>query len=251
MLDYLNAEFYKVTHRRGYLLGMLGFLFGGGALLLFLLRFATGEAQNTVEVAVGILMMALSVGIYLALMVCDLVFSDQYKLNTLKNEMSYGIPRGRVYLGKLAAAIVTAVVICLLMVAFYLVLALLFFPMEGKLTDLLSALGKALAGVLPIWLGALGLGLMLLFATKGSTIATVIFVLLMGPLDSVLQLLEMFVPKLFEVIEAIRPWLLGNGLNGLIMEGTLKLSYTWPLGMAWLLATTAIGFIAFQKREIN
>ncbi len=117
--------------------------------------------------------------------------------------------------------------------------------------DTLSALGKALAGALPIWLGALGLGLMLLFVTKGSTMATVIFVLLVGPLDSMLELLELFMPKLIEGIEAIRPWLLGNGLNGLVQTGTLDLSYTWTLGMAWLLVSTAIGFIAFQKREIN
>ncbi len=251
MLDYLNAEFYKVTHRRVYLLGMLGFLFGGEALLLFLLRFASGNAQNTVEVAVGILMMALSVGICLALMVCDLVFSDQYKLNTLKNEMSYGLPRARVYFGKLLAAAVTAVVICLLVVAFYLALAWVLFPLEGEPAEILSALGKALVGSLPVWLGALGLGLMLLFITKGSTIATVIFVLIVGPLDSVLELLELFVPKLIETIEAIRPWLLGNGLDGLVMEGTLDFGYTWTLGMAWLLVSTVIGFIAFQKREIN
>lgn len=251
MLDYLNAEFYKVVHRRGYLLGMLGALLGGEALLLFLLRFATGEARNSFETAANILIMAMSVGIYLSLMVCDMVFSDQYKLNTLKNEMSYGLPRARVYFGKLIAATVTAMVICLLIVVFYLALALLFFPAAGDLMDVLLAVGKTLAGALPIWLGGMGLGIMLLFVTKGSIIATVIFVLLVGPLDSVLELLELFMPKLIETIEAIRPWLLGNGLNGLVQTGTLDLGYTWTLGVAWLLVSTAIGFIAFQKREIN
>lgn len=251
MLDYLNAELYKATHRRVYLLGMLGFLLVGETSLLLLLRYATGEAQNTFKDAVGILLLALSVGTYLALMVCDLVFSDQYKLNTLKNEMSYGLPRGRVYLGKLLAAAIASVVLCALVIAFYLTLARVLFPVAGDITEVLSALGKALAGALPLWLGALGLGLMLLFVTKGSTIATVIFVLLLGPLDSVLQLLALFAPSLRGVVEAVRPWLLSNGFNGLINTGALDLSHCWLLGMAWFLISTVIGFIAFQKREIN
>jgi hypothetical protein len=38
------------------------------------------------------LVMLLSVGLYAPLITTDLVFSEQYKIGTLKNEISYGIP---------------------------------------------------------------------------------------------------------------------------------------------------------------
>ena len=53
--------------------------------------------------------LTLTVGIYLVPAICDIIFSDQYKLNTLKNEMAYGTPRLRVYFGKLLASVITAV----------------------------------------------------------------------------------------------------------------------------------------------
>ena len=62
--------------------------------------------QNTAQMVALIL----SVGLYATLLTGDIVFSDQYKNNTLKNEVSYGVPRVRIYLGKLIVAILVAIV---------------------------------------------------------------------------------------------------------------------------------------------
>lgn len=250
MVKYLNAELYKVTHRRIYTYFSLGIILAGEALLLFLLKFASGDAQNTFEDVVFVLTMLLSVGMYLAIMVCDMVFSDQYKLNTLKNEVSYGLSRLRIYFGKLLAEMVTAVVFCAVIVAFFLVAGGVMFPIATSLGELLPALGKALAAALPLWLGGLGFFHMLLFATKGSTMATVIYLLVMGVLDTVLQMMALFIDNFLDIYLAIRQWLpsvLFESFNG----GTPDIGHCWLVGLVWLAVSAVIGFTSFQKREIS
>lgn len=116
MLKYMNAEFYKVTHRV-YPAGFLGVILGGIALIMVLLRQNAGPGASF-DFMVGALCMALSVGLYLVVITCDMVFSDQYKYNTLKNEVAYGLPRARIYLGKLAATAIVSVVLCAVILAF-------------------------------------------------------------------------------------------------------------------------------------
>lgn len=254
MLKYLNAELYKVTHRKVYTFGALAVILAGELLLLLLMKF-TGNDPTYGDV-VYLLPSLLMIGLYLAVMVCDMVFSDQYKLNTLKNEVSYGVSRWVIYLGKLLAAVITAVVFCTLIVAFYLGVGRLLFPVDvdandsGALAEILVNALQSVGAAFPLWLGGLGFGLMLLFVTKGSTVAVVIFVVVMGPLDTVLQLAQMFMQNegVIEAIDTVRHWLLGNGFAG---YNGYDMAHCWIMGLAWFVVSTLIGLAVFQKREIN
>ena len=85
--------------------------------------------------------MLLSVGLYAPLITTDLVFSEQYKIGTLKNEISYGIPRSRIYLGKLVLEIAVAVLACALAVGLYLALCVPTLPLEADPDGMLSSFG--------------------------------------------------------------------------------------------------------------
>ena len=140
MIDYLGAELYKLAHRRTYTLGFLAVVFAGIALLFWLLKYAAGSAVNTFDSVGYVLIMLLSMGLFLTPVVCDMVFSDQYKINTLKNEVSFGIPKTRLYLGKLAAAILAAFVFCGIIILGYLFFGRLLFPAETNAVVLLAQL---------------------------------------------------------------------------------------------------------------
>lgn len=254
MVKYLNAELYKVTHRRAYTFGALAVILGGELLLLLLMRF-TGNGPTYGDV-VYLLPSLLMVGLYLAVMVCDMVFSDQYKLNTLKNEVSCGVSRRVIYLGKLLAAVITAAAFCAVIVAFYLGLGRMLFSVDtdahdaGTLAEIFLNALHSVAAAFPLWLGGLGFGLMLLFVTRGSTVAMVLFVVVMGPLDKVLQLAQMFMRSegVVSAVSAVRRWLLVNGFS---VYNSYDMAHCWIMGLAWLLISTAIGLIVFQKREIS
>ncbi|MCI5705430.1 MAG: ABC transporter permease [Pseudoflavonifractor sp.] len=252
MLKYMNAEFYKVTHRV-YPAGFLGVIVGGIALIMVLLRQNAGPGASF-DFMAGALCMVLSVGLYLVVITCDMVFSDQYKYNTLKNEVAYGLPRARIYLGKLIAAAIVSVVLCAVILAFYLLLARLLFPLGAATGETMTALGQALLVAFPLWLGGMGLFHMLLFLMKGSTAASIVYVLVVAVLGGgTLELFSKFVPRLRPVIEAIQTCLLTTPFDRLLSGGPSNglIAYAWIVGMAWLLGSTALGLIVFRKREIS
>ena len=186
MVKYLNAELYKVRHRV-YLFGFLAVVLGGMSAMFMMMKANSGP-NTTTEAVLWVLPLALSVGLYLVVAISDMVFSDQYKYNTLKNEVSYGLPRFRIYFGKLIATAIMCVVLCAMILAYYFILSVALFPQEGTLPEMMKLLGQMLLQALPLWLGGLGLYQALLFLVRGSTAATVIYVLVVGVLDSVCKL---------------------------------------------------------------
>lgn len=251
MGNYLGAELYKATHRKTYSLSMLALILGGEALLLFLLKTASFSNAATYDDVLSVLPLSLTVGLYLVLAVCDLVFSDQYKQNTLKNEVAYGTPRSRIYFGKLIAAVITAVVFCAVIIGFFLSVGALAFPVNdaAAVTGQLVKLGKALAVALPVWLGALGFAIMLLFAMKGSATAAVVYVLTLS-LGEILDLMRIFLPKIGHICAAVQRCLINTPMDT-VMNGSFDIPYAWAVGTAWFVISAVIGAICFQKREIS
>lgn len=249
MVKYLSAEIYKLTHRKTYLFGFFAFILDGIAAFMVLCKYNAGNGASLNFFLMNLPPLFMT-GMFLVLMVSDMVFSDQYKFNTLKNEASYGLPRTRIYLGKLIATALAAVVICAIIILFYAGIAAILFPVEDGMGEVLTHLGQTLALSLPLWFGGLGFGYMLLFVMKGSTSATMVYVLVLGMGDTILDLLEMIQPKLTEALEAVRSCLLMTPFNQMDVSPA-ALSHTWLVGMSWLVVSTLVGAVVFQKREIN
>lgn len=262
MVNYLNAECYK-AFRRKYLYIFLAVILCLAAAFMVLLRVEgfretqTAEGmimiqQVSVSELLGILTMALSSGLYFLLIATDIVFSDQYKHNTLKNEVSYGLPRGRIYLGKLLSSALVAVALCVVLVGGYLGLSLLLFPAGEGLEASLRTFGLWLTVAFPLWMGGLGLGLFLQFAMK-STAATITYVMIVGFLGSgFLELMEVFLPSLKPAADVVRTISLNTPFNLMRTQSPEQvMGYAWTLGMAWLGVSTVAGLVCFQKKEIN
>lgn len=250
MGKYLSAELYKVNHRL-YQWGFLLVVLGGIAFGLITIRCNTGPNATAAIMTTG-LMFLLAAGLYLVILVCDMVFSEQYKHNTLKNEVSYGLPRTRIYLGKLLASILVSIVMCAVILAFFIGLSCLLFPLGEDMGTALKSLGQALLVAFPLWLGGLGFFLMLSFVMKGSTAAAIFYAVLLSMGGGFLELFGEFLPKLEPVFTAIQTCLLMTPFNQLPHRPMEELiPYAWVLGMAWFAASTAVGLVSFQRREIS
>ena len=130
MAEYLRAECYKVL-RRSYTWIALACLLGGAAALVGLWCAANYHGGGVeLSGALYTLVMLLSVGLYAPIVTTDIVFSEQYKLGTLKNEVSFGLPRGRIYLGKLCVSILASLAAFVAVVGLYLGLCVLLVPAD-------------------------------------------------------------------------------------------------------------------------
>lgn len=258
MLNYTCAEFYKVS-RRKYLYVTFGTICLLAALLCGGFIFVNGGGAH-VEFSQGAqnMLMMLSVGLYAAILVGDMVFSDQYKSNTLKNEVSFGIPRARIYLGKLAVEAVIGVVMSVLVVVFYVgmcYITLYASPAEDVALTL-QIIGYCVLASVPQWLAALALTNMFFFLVKGNTLASFLTVGVIAVVPTVLELAVLLLgsqyPQAAEVLNTVRmhmPTLMIERASSVVGDwGFIGKSFL--VGGVWVAVTTAIGLAVFQKKEI-
>lgn len=258
MLNYANAEFYKVF-RRKYLYVTFVTICALAALLCAGFIFVNCGGSH-VEFAHGAqsVLMVLSVGLYAALLICDMVFSDQYKFNTLKNEVSFGIPRSRIYLGKLAVEAVIGVVMSVLVVVFYVGMCYvtLYASPQEEAVRTVQIIGYCVLAAIPQWLAALALTNMLFFLVKGSTLASFVMVGIIAVTPVALELTALMIwnsaPHVSDVLLAIRDYLPTQIISRApeVVGDWGFIGRSFLVGAVWVAVSSAVGLAVFQKKEI-
>ena len=253
MREYLNAECYKVLHRRYTYIALAVLL--GCVVLLVALWWTTNAYGGHVPLsgALYTLVMMLSVGLYAPIITTDLVFSDQYKLGTMKNEVSYGLPRGRIYLGKLTVEVGVAAVACVLAVALYLALCVLTLTegadpdgmfMRSRLSEMWALVPRALLSAFPLWLGAQGVTHLCFFHLRGGVSAPFMALAVILGLPGVLKLLGMLLDPVFMTLRSFT-------LVAPMDAWDFPVWQCWAIGLGWFAVSTLLGLALFRKREIN
>lgn len=255
MLNYISAECYKFCRKKGLIFGMV--------LLLALESLALLAMRGADEVAGGMaylfLLVMLPFGLVLAPVFAAVVFDDQYRNGTLKNEVTFGIPRTRIYLGKLAAAILMGTMVGAAVVGWYLLLSQIFCAPDGMQVLTLTAVLADVACALPLWIASLSgsfLLLMVLHSASGAMALTYLICMFGTPValvgasaDSPLAL------RLFDAIFYAAPFraLYGydDGVIQKVATGDLAWLYCWSLGIGWVVVTAAVGLSVFHRREIR
>lgn len=248
MLNYLNAELYKLRHDRMtwvtyLLLALLELLFLAGLWL-------TESRDWRLAELVSILPPMLFLGFFLLIFPASIAFSEQHKHRTLKNELNFGIPRTRIYLGKLFTSLLAAGAACLVLLMIWLGCAALLFDGWAEREELilhLSELGQALGTALPLWLGALGLFHALQFTVKNTTVATVLYIayfIVIEPVGAAVVGLggEHRAGVFFQIFN--------RGLLSTLLTGT-EMGWAWLVGLGWLAASTAVGLILFLGQDVQ
>ena len=255
MRNYLRAEWYKVL-RRSYLWVTIGIVLAGEVLLLLGYVFLHG-AGTEMSFATGWtnLVAMLALGLCASLLTCDMVFAGQYKNGTLKNEVSFGLSRAKIYWGKLLAQTGLSLLLCLIFLGFYLAgcwLLLTHDPAADR--EALRNVGRALASALPLWLGMQGVCCCMYFACRSGLVGALAAVgilfnlpavyLIFGglgggtPLGWVMDRVYDLMPVVLlnRVINTSAPW-------DLCVQ-------CWKVGAGWFALFTAVGLLAFRRKEI-
>lgn len=259
MGNYLRAEFYKVLRRKR-LWVILGVLLGLEALLV--LGWASIHINGKrvdFSSGVGTLAFMLDVGFYMTVITANLVFAGQYRNGTLKNEVSFGLPRGRMYLGKLLAQTGLSVLFCGAMLGVYLGLCALTQSRDpAEDAQVMERLGLWLAAAFPLWVGVQAMACALLFLVGNETGALFISLGVVAVLPGAVWLASM-------VSSGSSGSALGDGLMAVYRhmptvvlssaidaprDGTL-LGRAWLVGAGWTAVFTALGLAGFRRREIR
>jgi len=259
MLNYIRAEFYKVF-RRKYTWIALGVLLALEALLVSGYVFINyGGSHIDLAGALSPIFMMMSLGCYMTLITCDMVFAEQYKQSTLKNEVSFGIPRIRIYLGKFIVQLVLSVLFLVVMMAFYVAFSSLTLYHDPEMDRIaLAALGQCILGSLPVWIGVQALTCACVFLVNSSVAAVFISMGLFAASATVVQISGLLLSSnaIGQTLLKVYLWLPTVMLDRLadIAGGSDFWPYLGELcltGAVWFAVSTVVGLFGFHRKEIK
>lgn len=259
MLNYIRAECYKLL-RRPYTYITLAILLALEGLYASMFAFHNAHSLATpFGGAVVTLTEMGTIGFCICLLTGDIVFAGQYKNSTLKNEVSFGLSRARIYLGKLIAQTLLSIVYLAVMMAFFLGLCAVCLPMEGgagffSAGDAMVIVGYFLAAGLPLWVGGQAAACMCLFLVNGEMSSSFLYVGLLFVLDTVIDLTGLLVGgpvgrALLTACQYFPRKLLETARE--VVGDPIYMGKAWLVGAFWVIACTAIGLYGFSRKEIK
>lgn len=256
MLNYLSAELYKLRRKKSLYIGIAALL------VLESLLFTPSlwiDEMPLAEILMGFFTTALPCGLFLAPVFAVLAFDNQHGYATLKNEVVFGIPRSRVYLGKLLAGMTAGTVAAAVVIGWYLLLCML---TAGPIaespfwTELLIDIISAWL----TWLAALSFAMFLLFGMGSSAGAMVVTYLIafigvpvgmIGAGEGAAPWIRLLV-NLFYSAPYKRFWYdLGGNVNDTSPLHWDALSYAVLVCAVWVGIFTALGLLRLRRREIK
>ena len=255
MRAYLTAEWGKAVARPYYRIYLA--VMAALAAALALIWWWTGREgmfQGSFGECLSLLIPFFSAGIYLAVIVADAVFSDQYKAGTLKNEVSYGIPRERIYLGKLATAAAAGLLLVFLTLLAYAVLCRLFIPAGPEDWQAVQTFLFRLLAALPLWMGALSLTMAAMFNIAHTVPMLAVVLVCLSGLGPVFRRLIGLGPDwLTALAEALYRLTLTAPLDlaDVALWDPAYLLWCWGVGLLWSAGSTAVGLALFARRDIH
>ena len=268
MLNYLRAELYKLCHRKSFWI-TLGVMLALEALLVWGFTFvnAHGGYAYFEDSVLDIIPRILALGGYFTVVAGDMVFAGQYRNATLKNEVSFGLPRWRIYMGKFIAQLIAAFLLCFAMIGFYVAACRLCLPSVGDYAymghaymdsnEVMLLLGKCLLAALPVWIGVQAMTCACLFLIKSGAASAITAVVLFGGLPWAMYIVgAMYSGYPFgRMLLRVREWMPSVLLDDigfhLVEDYAGWLAKMCLTGGVWLVGSTALGLWRFQRREIN
>lgn len=258
MLNYIKAELWKVSRRRS-------FYASAGVLLFFAHLFGFMYSGDSFQHLASGVCGTMLTGFAAAPILVQLV--DGGFGETVRNEVSFGLSREAIYLGKLFSALLVGAALCAVLVGGVLLSGWIFLS-HGSFAEeaaALAVLAYCLAAALPIWCGMVGLCHMLATLIRsqavwfslyflgfsfGGPVAVLALSLLAALCDAALQVhISLYRPDLLQGV--CLPWtlLMSDHLSGRLTLDFLLLC--WRVGLGWLTAASAAGLLLLRRRDIR
>ncbi|MBD5085232.1 MAG: ABC transporter permease subunit [Clostridiales bacterium] len=259
MFNYIRAEFYKLVRRKYIYIALAVFLALEG-LLVAMYAFHNAHSYATpFGGAITLVVEMGTVGFCICLLTADIVFAGQYKNSTLKNEVSFGLSRTRIYLGKLIAQTLLSILYLVAMMGFFLGACAIILPLDSgaafySASEALSIVGWFLAAGLPLWIGGQAAACMCQFLIQGDMAASFVYVGIVFVLDGVLELIGLLVRgRVGDILLKICAYLprpLLDSAKSTVGDWNY-MGRAWIVGLFWLTVCTAIGLYGFNRKEIK
>lgn len=258
MSSYIKSEIYRILRKRGtYLfIGICSLLLASSNLVLAIVKQTDSSfSYATTQFSLSNLYTSMLLVYYLCIMVAIMVFSNEHGNHTMKNTISYGIPRIKIYFGKFITEVMLAVVSFVIITGVHVLTAYLLLENSGP--QHVEMLLRTFLACLPLFLSALAVTNCFAFILEstGAAIGASCFIMVALPL--IFSLLGMRF-DIFAKINSILPVNMINAMDFDNKNNKLVLSWVdngylkyWMYGIGQMLIFVFTGLFIFKKKEIK
>jgi ABC-type transport system involved in multi-copper enzyme maturation permease subunit len=192
----------------------------------------------------------------LCLVVSNMIFNNEYRNQTMKNCVSYGISRRTIFFGKLAIQILYSLIAFAVIMGMFVASAFLLLENSGKFE--LTKLVRTCLASLPLLISGLATMNCFAFLIDGSSAAVTASAGVMFAFPIACNLLGMRF-ELFDKLKDVLPWNILNIADYDQAKDTTILYWDsqkgfincWTIGIAITVMITLLGFLVFRKKEIK
>lgn len=282
MGNLIRAELYKASRHRVTLILLLAVCVAAPLTVVigvnWGVRFGAAlDLGKEVQTAAETFCTGMTAGVYLAFPLASVVFSDQYKYGTLKNEAVFGICRTESYFSRLGAGLLLGLGYAGVCILSFVLPAFLLLPGRSELPGVMLQFAPQLLMAVPMWLasGAIALGLFFLFRSSGMasicymlyfTVGFVVIAVLgvawSGELEAgrggiPVQILAFLcevhpLNMLWETVVDIN--VTGISFQVQMAEGAgiwFRVLRSWLVGLGWVAVSTLAAVLSLHRKELR
>ena len=257
MLNYIKSELYRIrTSKSTYVM----FILFGVLVVLYnvmIYGFKIADATfpyGTTKFSLGTLCGSVQMLLIICLVIASVIFSGEFKNNTIKNVISFGISKTQMYIGKYIVTLLYAFILMPVIAFLYALSAYLLLDNSGS--QYLVLFIKALTINLPIFISCITLGMALFFAVQNEVTSYWIWGTIIVIVPTVLALIGIKVDLLADIAK----WLPWNMVSSGEMTDTGYV-YVWGTfsgaiksiisGFVFSILFFIIGITSFRRTEIK
>lgn len=248
MLNLIKADLYKVFHRK--------YLYIFWALMLLTVVEANYIVYKnlpsfTVYDMLSLSLSFLKVPIYLIIILIDMTLADELKDNLLKNALSFGIPRRKLYVSKIITCWILAVLSTVLILSAFIGSAFFLLQPGMHFTNFFAAsFVLRILCALPLYTAALTIGICLCVLIRNNMVFGFLYAAIFTVLEPLTSILSALVSQYFDLLHGI---LISTHIKRIAEEPLTNLSMGTALGLGviYTFIFTWLGIAAFRKQDIK
>ncbi len=259
MINYLRSEAYRNIHLKGNYIFIIALMVFVIFLNIILWLFAKSDPNfhyATTKFAFSSLYAYLQFPMILCVCAVSLIFGQEYKDNTLKNTISFGISRSVIYFSKLLISVVYSLIIAILVGSAFIISAYIFLENSG--IEHLKMLINALITTIPIFLFCITLANSLYFVTEKEMNVVILWSIIVIIIPKLLLRLGRR-NELCKLIASYMPWNIVGDVTFNEATNNLVLGWSTPGGVLKSIVVSIIGCLIFyfigleifKKKEIK
>ena len=259
MTNYIKSEVYRNLKSKGNYI----FLFGGMGFAIFL-NVALGLFSNSqvnfpygnTKFSFSSFYASMSLIMILCLPLVATIYGHEFKHHTLKNSISYGIPRNQIYFGKFLMELIISVINLICISGVYIISA--YVMLENSGIVYLNELLRSLIACFPLLIMSITVAHCFYFIFENETTVGVMWVGVMVVIPMIVNMAG----RGISFLEKVAYWMPWNIMNNAVYDSiaqTLVMHWSSQEGFIECFIVGAIGtiifyvlgLILFNKREIN